>query len=238
MTSRSKRLVLGLAVAATVAGSLFQFGYRPWQRSWGATREEVTRPMPGDDFVRTPAWTATRAVALEAEPERVWPWLVQLGYRRGGFYSWDRLDNAGIPSARRILPEYQGLKQGDLLPVSAQVNLRVRHLEAPRALVLSSEEGADVRWSWAWVLYPDAAGGTRLVSRLRLEGVGWTTRLLLDAGELIMMRKHLLGIRERAEDRLRRQLVRGRHRSWRARGARLQDLADCFVPVRVRVPPM
>jgi len=201
MTPGRRRLLLGFGVALLVAGSLFQFGYRPWQRSWGATREEVARPMPGDDFVRAPTWTATRAVAIKAEPEQVWPWLVQQGYRRAGFYSWDRLDNAGVPSARRILPEYQGLQQGDLLPVSAQVDLRVRSLEAPRALVLGSEAGADVRWSWAWGLYPDGAGGTRLVSRLRLEGVGWTTRLLLDAGELIMMRKHLLGIRERAEDR-------------------------------------
>lgn len=200
MTRRSRTLVVGFAIALIVAGSLFQFAYRPWQRSWGATREEVVRAMPGDDFVRTPAWTATRAVSAAAEPERVWPWLVQLGYRRAGFYSWDRLDNSGIPSARRILPEYQGLEQGDLLPFSAAVEMLVRQLDAPRALVLTSQDAADIRWSWAWGLYPDGRGGTRLVSRLRLEGVGRITRLLLDAGELIMMRKHLTGVRERAED--------------------------------------
>ena len=201
MTRKTRVFLAALAVALLVAALLFQLLYRPWQRSWGATREEISRPMPGDDFVRTPAWTATRAVAVAAEPERVWPWLVQMGYRRAGFYSWDRLDNAGIPSARDILPGYQGLSQGDLLPVSADVDLLVRRLEAPRALVLTSREAEGIRWSWAWGLYPDGAGGTRLVSRLRLEGVGWTTRLLLDAGELVMMRKHLTGIRERAEDR-------------------------------------
>ena len=193
-------LALGIPLTLVVVGSLFQFAYRPWQRSWGATREEVVRPMPGDDFVPTPAWTATRAVAIAAEPERVWPWLVQMGYRKAGFYSWDRLDNAGIPSARRIVAEYQALKQGDQLPVSADVDMLVRQLDAPRALVLTSQDTADIRWSWAWGLYPDGSGGTRLVSRLRLEGVGRTTRLLLDAGELIMMRKHLTGVRERAED--------------------------------------
>lgn len=200
MTPRIRRFLLGLTVALAVGGALFQFFYRPWQRSWGATREEVSRPMPGDQFVGAPAWTATRAVAIEAEPEQVWPWLVQMGYRRAGFYSWDRLDNAGIPSARHILPEFQGLQQGDLLPVSADVNMRVRSLDAPRSLVLTSEADSDISWSWAWGLYPDGQGGTRLVSRLRLEGVGWTTRLLLDASELIMMRKHLVGIRARAQD--------------------------------------
>jgi len=196
-----RRLVRGFAIALIVAGALFQFGYRPWQRSWGATREEVTRVMPGDDFVATPSWVATRAVGIQAPPEQVWPWLVQLGYRRAGFYSWDRLDNSGIPSARHIMPEYQRLKEGDLLPLSTHVNLRVGRLEAPRTLVLVSLEGAGIRWSWAWGLYPDGDGGTRLVSRLRLGDVGWTTRLSLDAAELVMMRKHLLGIRDRAEKR-------------------------------------
>ena len=157
--------------------------------------------MPGDDFVDSPTWTATRAVGIRAAPERVWPWLVQIGYRRAGFYSYDRLDNSGIPSARRILAEYQGLRRGDLVPLSPRVNLQVAHIEAPRTLVLTSLEGAAIRWSWTWGLYPDEQGGTRLVSRLRLGDIGWTTRLFLDAAELIMMRKHLLGIRARAEDR-------------------------------------
>ena len=126
---------------------------------------------------------------------------MQLGYRRAGFYSWDRLDNSGVPRARGNVAEYQRLKEGDLLPLSTHVNLRVEHLEAPGILVLTSLEGAEIRWSWAWGLYPDGQGGTRLVSRLRLDDAGWTTRLLLDAAELVMMRKHLLGIKERAEDR-------------------------------------
>lgn len=155
--------------------------------------------MAGDEFVKTPGWSATRAIAIQVPPERVWPWLVQLGYHRAGFYSWDRLDNDGIPSARLILPQFQDLKEGDLLPVAADVNMRVRHLDGPRVLVLTSEDGAELRWSWVWGLYPDGKGGTRLVSRLRLEDISWTTCLFLDAAELIMMRKHLVGIRERAE---------------------------------------
>ncbi len=199
MHARLWWLVRWVGIALLVAAALFQFGYRPWQRSWGATREEIGRAMPGDEFVTTPAWDATRAVGIEAPPEKVWSWLVQLGYRRAGFYSWDRLDNDNIPSARRIVPEFQGLKAGDCLPLSAQANMRVERIEAPRVLVLTTPEGAEIRWSWAWGLYPDGQGGTRLVSRLRLADVGWRTRLLLDAGELVMMRKHLLGIRERAE---------------------------------------
>jgi len=203
MRARLRRLVRWFGIALIAAAALFQFGYRPWQRSWGATREEVTRAMPGDDFVATPTWVATRAVGVDAPPEKVWPWLVQLGYRRAGFYSWDRLDNDNIPSARHIVPDYQGLKEGDLLPLSADADMRVERLEAPRVLVLTTPEGAEIRWSWAWGLYPDGQGGTRLVSRLRLADIGWRTRLLLDAGELVMMRKHLIGIKERAEEQAR-----------------------------------
>ena len=199
MKRRLRRLLQWFVFALLVAGALFQFAYRPWQRTWGATRDEVARAMPGDTFVTSPGWVATRAVGIKAPPDKVWPWLVQLGYRRAGFYSYDRLDNAGIPSARRIIPEYQGLKVGDLLPLSAHASMRVECLEAPLSLVLTTPDGAGVPWSWAWGLYPDGQGGTRLVSRLRLGGVSWRTRLMLDAAELIMMRKHLLEIRERAE---------------------------------------
>jgi len=199
MTERRRRLALALGAAVILAASFFQLGYRPWQRSWGASRAEVARPLPGDELVPSPDWAATRAISIRAEPEKVWPWLVQMGYLRAGFYSWDRLDNDGVPSARHILPQYQGLREGDSLPVSADSWMQVRHLEAPRSLLLASDSGPGPRWTWAWGLYPDGKGGTRLVSRLRLEGVGWTTRLLLDGAELVMMRRHLRGIRDRVE---------------------------------------
>jgi hypothetical protein len=73
--------------------------------------------MPGDDIVRRAQFHATRAINIAAPPERVWPWIAQLGYGRGGFYTYDLVDNAGQPSADRIINEYQDLEVGDLIPM-------------------------------------------------------------------------------------------------------------------------
>ncbi|MCK5498177.1 MAG: hypothetical protein KAI77_03200, partial [Gammaproteobacteria bacterium] len=75
--------------------AFFYLVYRPWQLSWGATADEVARPMVGDGLVTNPTFNATRAVTVNAPAERIWPWIVQIGYKRAGFYSWDILDNDG-----------------------------------------------------------------------------------------------------------------------------------------------
>ena len=80
--------------------------YRHWHMRWGATDDEVRGPMPGDDIVPRASFNATRAITIEAPPERVWPWIVQMGYRRAGFYTYDLLDNAGYESANRILRSF------------------------------------------------------------------------------------------------------------------------------------
>ena len=104
-----RRGLYWLVVPGTVLVALsavFQFAYRPWQRTWGATEEEVLRVMPGDETVSEPTFWATRAVEIDARPEEVWPWLVQIGYRKAGFYSHDWLDYDRIPSAEEIIPEF------------------------------------------------------------------------------------------------------------------------------------
>jgi hypothetical protein len=78
----------------------------------------VSRRLPGDELVDRPTFNATRAISIAAPPQVVWPWLVQVGTTRAGWYSYDLLDNLGHPSARRILPEYQGLAAGDVVPMS------------------------------------------------------------------------------------------------------------------------
>jgi hypothetical protein len=106
------RVIAGAAMAGTAAA-----GYgglvRPRLMRWGATGEEVARPYPGADLVPGGERGATMAVTIGAPPDEIWPWLVQLGGDRGGWYSWDRLDNAGRPSAREVHPEWQGLAVGD-----------------------------------------------------------------------------------------------------------------------------
>jgi hypothetical protein len=186
----------GLLVLALVVW----FVYRPWALSWGATDEEVARPMPGDELVPDPSFCATRAVTIDAPPAQVWPWLVQMGYRRAGFYSSDRLDNDSIPSAERILPEYQILEVGDLMPLSRSAQARVTLLEAERAMVLVFEvEGSWEGATWVWGLYTQGASRTRLVSRLRVDAESLRSRVFLDLGEIVMMRKCMLGIKRRAE---------------------------------------
>ena len=190
--------VLSVAAGCLAAVAvLFHFVYRPWQLNWGATGEEVRRAMAGDEIVRSPTFNATRAVTVNAPADRIWPWIVQMGYRKAGFYSWDILDNDGVPSSERIIAEYQTLKVGDLVPLSRNSQVRVAALEPNKQLLLVSQTATV--WTWTWGLYPIDAQRTRLVSRLRLSLPRFRTRLWVDAFEIVMMRKCLLGIKRRAE---------------------------------------
>lgn len=177
---------------------------RPWHLTWGATDEEVRRPMLGDGIHASPSFNATRAVTVKAGPEHIWPWLVQMGYGRAGFYSYDRIDNNGTPSAEHIIPEYQALKVGDRIPMAANAFAEVRELDPHHSMLwVFQEEGQWENATWAWGLYEDDTHRTRLVSRLRVS-YKWARpsivpMLLMDAVELVMMRKCLLGIKRRAE---------------------------------------
>jgi hypothetical protein len=188
---------LGLAVALS---AVLWLVYRPWALSWGSTDEEISRTMPGDEVIPNPTFNATRAVTIDATPENIWPWIVQIGYLRAGFYSYDSLDNDGIPSTETILPEYQDLQVGDLIPLSKTANVRVTELEPAKSLVLVFEvEGTWSNATWVWGLEPLNDHQTRLVTRLRANAKSIRSRLFLDLGEIIMMRKCMLGIKRRAE---------------------------------------
>jgi hypothetical protein len=199
---------LGLAIGTlgimTVLGA-YRRWIQPWQHRWGATDEEVHRAMPGDDLIPDAAST-TRAISIAAPAEDVWPWLVQLGYGRGGWYSYDWIDNDGQPSADHIIPELQQLQVGDPILMLPDMGPRVRELEPNRYFVTGDPQGG----SWCLALYP-AAHGCRLVSRWR---VSWPLTLattfwilLSDPGAFMMERKMLKGIRSRAE-----AMVQGRRR--------------------------
>lgn len=171
---------------------------------WGATDEEVRGDMPGDRLVPEASFNATRAITIAAPPDRVWPWIVQMGYRRAGFYTWDLLDNAGYESADRILDEYQSPKPGDWMPMAGSVN------ETTAFRFEAFEKNAWLLWvkpdsTWAWRLSPLEGGRTRLVTRLK-QRYAWKsppmalfTLALLEFGDFPMMRRVLRGIRVRAE---------------------------------------
>ena len=190
-----------LGVAFVVLALFFILVYRPWQLTWGATEEEIGRVMAGDELVRAPTFNATRAVTIEGRPEEIWPWIVQIGYKRAGFYSHDRLDNDGIPSADRILPEFQNLSVGDTIPLSRSAGAEVRVLQPNEYMLLVVADHGDEEklWTWAWGLYELDSNRTRLVTRLRVRE-SFRNTLMLDAFEIVMMRKCLLGIKRRAEN--------------------------------------
>jgi hypothetical protein len=195
--------VRGLVALAAVAASATAYGkvYRPWQLRWGATDEEVVRALPGDGLVDAPTFDATRAVTIEAPPQQVWPWLLQVGVNRAGWYSYDLLDNLGRASAREVIAELQGLKPGDLLPMSpdGKHGIRVHALEEPSWMIW----GTPGDTSWAWALDPLGEGSTRLITRVRSK-VQWRMSsvvfaVLLEVADFPMMRRMLLNLRARIE---------------------------------------
>ena len=192
-----------VALAATVGATALAARYRAWHLTWGATEDEVSGRMPGDDLLDGACFVATRAISIAAAPDTVWPWLVQVGFGRAGFYSYDLLDNLGHLSADEILDEFQFPSVGDVAaPMAAseddQTAFRVASIDEPRSLVWSKPDS-----TWTWRLTPEPAGGTRLVTRLkaRYEPGPFlpVTVLLMELGDFPMMRRMLLGIAKRAE---------------------------------------
>lgn len=196
-----RRAVLTAVGGVATLGVLYVRRVRPWGLTWGATPAEVAARMPGDDLVPHPSFDATRAITIAAPPDAVWPWLVQAGTGRAGWYSYDLVDNLGRRSADRIIPELQDLAVGGIVPLtpSGRLGLRVHALDAPRSMVW----GSAGETTWSWVLTEAGKGSTRLVTRFRSRSVaGIPTALFLlplELGDSVMMRKMLLTLKGRAE---------------------------------------
>jgi hypothetical protein len=198
--------ISGLALGGIAAAmASYPLLWREWCLNWGATEEEAQATLPGDDLLLHPDLLTTRAITVEAPPGRIWPWLVQMGSGRGGAYTYDWIENLfglNMHSADEILPQFQDLHVGDVLPVGeGGPKLLVAVLEPDHALVLRSDDG---RWVWAFVLH-EVPGGTRLISRNRIAVpdaallVRWFNQLVMEPGSLVMEQKMLRGIKQRAE---------------------------------------
>jgi hypothetical protein len=197
-------LVIGSVAVSVVVGLAFVAVYRPWELSWGATPEELTRSMPGDEVVSRPTFNATRAITVNRRSEDIWPWIVQIGFGRGGWYSYDALDNLGHRSAERILPDLQHVKAGDLIPMGPGegTGMWVKEFVPDRSTLWWDKKNRLTTWAWALDAMPD--GRTRLVTRVRSSSswrhpmtVFWL--LMVEVADFPMMRKCLLGIKRRAE---------------------------------------
>ena len=205
MVAKASGALLGGAVVVAAAASVYLKFTRERVLNWGATEEEIAREMPGDDILPEASLQTTRVVTIEAGPEDIWPWLVQMGPRpRAGAYTYDwveRLLGIDIENRDEILPEHQHLEVDEFLGLNEKgQGLKVRMIEPEKHLV--------VQWipqqnTWTFALYPQPDGTTRFVSRNRLKGSGPLFRAgmvgFMEPGSLVMERKMLLTIKRLAE---------------------------------------
>jgi hypothetical protein len=180
--------------------------YRRWHLHWGATPTEAAASLPGDTLLPRAQYRSTRAITIDASPDAVWPWLVQVGCQRAGFYSNDLLDNLGRPSATTIVPGLQHLEVGQWVPMSPAATPTDRTAFKVHSFALNQW----LLWSkpdstWAWQLTASDGGGTRLVTRIHAV-YDWRNPLtallgvlLMEFGDFAMLRRMLRGIKTRAE---------------------------------------
>lgn len=229
------RVILRLLLIVGAGVAAFRLLVLPWWKAWGYAPDEATKPLAGDDIVEGGTTAETRGITIDAPPAAVWPWLVQMGYGRAGWYSYDQVD-MNRPSAREILPEHQSLSVGDVVPTHPAGGFVVKAIEPNRHLVLFMDtelaaeqakaaadadptptnvrmagafmEGAqptDFAVSWAFVLEEREHDRTRLIERVRVKfGAAdkpWTrfTMPVMGFGVFVMIRRQLLGIRDRAQ---------------------------------------
>ncbi len=195
-------ILICLAILAVVAVVLLT----PQMDRWGATEDEIKATYPGDELLVKPKSFVNHAVTIHAMPEQIYPWIVQLGAGKGGFYSYTWLEtyilNCPLVNADRIHPEWQELKVGDDVKMCPKQPgpppYTVAMLKPNQAVVLGHQENGTWVDLWQFIIIPQADGSSRLILRTRTNAVGgfWD---IIHPGVFIMERGLLLGMRDRAE---------------------------------------
>ena len=217
---------VGLAIA--VAGLGYVFVVLPWQLRSGAAKVDMYRPLPGDELVPRPKTGYTQAITINAPKSEVWPWLVQIGYKRAGWYTYDFLHRlVGIAgcvdderrSAQRIIPELQDLVVGDVIEIAPGMGYSVIDLQPEQALITESivntgqwesVSGDDplpeqyLRSSWVWFLEEVDIKETLLMVRVRSDSSPGllstlSNRIPVAVGRLLMQPRTLRVLKQRAE---------------------------------------
>jgi hypothetical protein len=200
--------IIGIFIAVVIISVVSVVFLMPRMDRWGASLEEVSAPLPGDELVLTPRYVYNRAVTVKAAPEEIYPWLVQMGAEKGGMYSYSWFETnvlrCELINADRIHEEWQGLKVGDKVKMCpgnwGPPAYEVARIVPDQTIVLGHQENG--QWSdvWQFVLVPQENGTTRFIIRGRntLTGMMWD---IIRPGEFVMMRGMMLGIKERAESR-------------------------------------
>ena len=222
-----RRMLIALPIAGAFLILAYVFVLRPWHVGWGATEAEVNASLPGDDLITKPRISSTRAITIHAPAADIWPWLAQMGYQRGGWYSYDSLERMiGVGdfidghSARRIIPELQELEIGDVIRTDPGGGPTVVEVVPGRTLLLHSKivvpsarhlpldaplTGGCFHSSWLFFLDQLDETSTRLITRFQAEyepGIknSFFAFVALEPATFVMERKMLGGIRDRAED--------------------------------------
>jgi len=220
---RPIRAVLLTVISAVAASAIAYVAFlRPRIKAWGFDATESELALSGDELVAEPIAKETRGITIDASPAEIWPWLVQMGYGRGGWYSYEPLDSK-MPSAHEIKPEFQELKVGDQMPTYPGFSFEVKVVEPEQALVLFTDsaqaraqmaenhpEAADKQRdfpdfsaSWGFYLEPKGEGKTRLIERFRVDAPQNAPKAVMNeafgTGVALMARKQLIGIKERVE---------------------------------------
>ncbi|MGS0684448.1 SRPBCC family protein [Nakamurella sp. GG22] len=203
------KLVQAALLLTTVGG--FAAVIRARYRRWGATDADLDRVLAGDAELAEPTSSATRAITITAPAEQVWPWVAQLGQGRGGFYSYNWLENlvprTDIHNADRVVPEWQHVAVGSQVRLAPDVPLQVAAVDAGRSLVLRGSVPigtvpAPYEFTWAFVLLRQLDGTTRLLVRERYAYTRRWAGLIVQPAQLVsclMTPKMLRGIRDRAQ---------------------------------------
>jgi hypothetical protein len=197
---------IGILAGLGILAIILMFALLPWMDRYGATDAEIAASYPGDELVPNPRITYTRAVPINASPEEIYPWVVQLGADKGGMYSYTWFETnilqCELVNADRIHEEWQDLKVGDKVKMCPDENMPpayiVAMIEENNAIVLGHKENDDWVEVWQFNLVPQDDGTTRLVIRSRSAAEGWFWDVIRP-GEFIMMQRMMLGIKERAE---------------------------------------
>ncbi|MCO6451106.1 MAG: hypothetical protein J5I90_10005 [Caldilineales bacterium] len=200
------KVLIGLLLFFVFVWLIYHFVIKTSINRWGATEAEVSAVLPGDELVPHPASIVTRAISIQAAPEHIFPWLLQMGANKGGLYSYDWLETnllrCRLVNADRIHPEWQDLKVGDKVEMCPDQAMpppyTVSMINPNEALIMGHQENGEWVNQWQFVLLPQADGNTRLVLRTRTNSVGgfWD---IIHPGVFIMERGMLLGVKERAE---------------------------------------
>jgi hypothetical protein len=199
------KIIGSLAFLMLLALTAYFLLVQPWHVRWGTTNNEAERLLPGDDIVPQPDYRCTRAITIRAPAAEVWPWLLQIGQDRGGFYSYNWIENLfglDIHNVYHIVPEWQNLEVGDKVNLSPYYKMTVSIIEPSQSLVynMPSDEFM-TQATWAFILFPLDLRTTRLIIRMRID-IGVLSKaslLLFDPGHFIMERKMMYGIKECTE---------------------------------------